>query len=673
MAIAKRVGGDAATHQAISLVLLAYVCALLPQSLLAPSWVDVVCLSLTGWRWYCSKHNRKLPSSTLVGVIGVTGFGIVLATSNFSISAWHGIYGLTILVACKTWYEDRREQWSTTLCLAPFILLGYFLENDPSWYIGYLAVFFWLWSAAFLCLWGNLTSARESFYKTVPAVVIAAPLVALLFFAVPKPDDIWTYLQPRATTGMSRSLKPGSIGQLTNSKEMAFSASVTKKIPESMLYWRASVLQHYDGSEWTEIQTSTTDAAWKVQIAGPQVRYRVYIDSAKDDFRYALETSSEVGSGAVRGNDVRILPTGAVLPATPMKVTAIKSQASAFVSYEGLASSQNSLTTPPSSKDMTLPAAGHPQADALALKLRDQSNGDSGRLIASLQQWFVSNKFTYSTDPGVMDGDWMDTFLFERREGFCEHYASAVTYLLRRSGIYARVVTGYQGGDYMADSKLYTIPQASAHAWLEYWDTSRGSWHRLDPTGWVAPGRLAVAGWRNNEPLSTAQADISDWGLLKTWSSTMAGKTGRWMQRYATHPGVKLTGSVGSTSRATWIGLAVLVLIGWLAVQRKWYLIASSKTDAAVLRMVLFLAGVTVARREGQTMHSWICDASTQNPELATRLDTWYAHYSQQAYAGRQDGHLGLLTASTQFKLLGVLIKRKLSSYRGLKTTTKQF
>jgi len=83
----------------------------------------------------------------------------------------------------------------------------------------------------------------------------------------------------------------------------------------------------------------------------------------------------------------------------------------------------------------------------------------------------------------------MDEFLFSSRRGFCEHYAAAFVMLMRSAGIPARVVTGYQGGEYNPVGDYWLIRQADAHAWAEIWLPDKG-WERVDPTAAVAPERI---------------------------------------------------------------------------------------------------------------------------------------------------------------------------------------
>ena len=90
-----------------------------------------------------------------------------------------------------------------------------------------------------------------------------------------------------------------------------------------------------------------------------------------------------------------------------------------------------------------------------------------------------SQPFQYTLTPPALGAQPVDEFLFETREGFCEHYASALTVLLRAAGLPARVVMGYQGGELNALGGYYIVRQSDAHAWTEVWLEDEG-WVRVD-------------------------------------------------------------------------------------------------------------------------------------------------------------------------------------------------
>jgi transglutaminase-like putative cysteine protease len=128
---------------------------------------------------------------------------------------------------------------------------------------------------------------------------------------------------------------------------------------------------------------------------------------------------------------------------------------------------------------------------AWARDLRTQAGSDAAfaqAVMAHIRQ----APFTYTLNPGVY-GEFtphgIDEFWFDRRLGFCEHYASAFVVALRAAGIPARIVTGYQGRDAELQDGWAVVRNSNAHAWAEFWLPDTG-WQRADPTGAVAPERV---------------------------------------------------------------------------------------------------------------------------------------------------------------------------------------
>jgi len=90
-------------------------------------------------------------------------------------------------------------------------------------------------------------------------------------------------------------------------------------------------------------------------------------------------------------------------------------------------------------------------------------------------------RMRYTKALGHPRGDPVDWFLFERRAGHCEYFASAMVLLLRAAGVPARVVTGFLGGVLNPYGGYLLVRQGDAHAWVEVWFEGVG-WVSFDPT-----------------------------------------------------------------------------------------------------------------------------------------------------------------------------------------------
>lgn len=108
----------------------------------------------------------------------------------------------------------------------------------------------------------------------------------------------------------------------------------------------------------------------------------------------------------------------------------------------------------------------------------------------------LKSSYSYTLDlKPVESGDPVADFLFNRREGHCEYFASAMVLMVRSKRIPARLVNGFQTGEYNESADVYTVRQSDAHSWVEVYFPSHG-WVAFDPTppdglssygdGWMA-------------------------------------------------------------------------------------------------------------------------------------------------------------------------------------------
>ena len=109
----------------------------------------------------------------------------------------------------------------------------------------------------------------------------------------------------------------------------------------------------------------------------------------------------------------------------------------------------------------------------------DASNTEKADAIAAL----VTNCAAYDLNADVMPearGDFALWFLTEAERGYCVHFATAATVLLRAAEVPARYVTGYMAE--VTAGQTLTITEESAHAWAEYFEPNLGCWIPLEAT-----------------------------------------------------------------------------------------------------------------------------------------------------------------------------------------------
>lgn len=137
---------------------------------------------------------------------------------------------------------------------------------------------------------------------------------------------------------------------------------------------------------------------------------------------------------------------------------------------------------------------------------------------------YLKSEYDYTTEAGLHSPgvDPVDDFLFTKKKGHCEYFASAMALMLRTLGIEARIVTGFSGGEWNEYGQFYIIRQRNAHAWVEVHNPELDDWVTYDPTpaatttttagghGWLGglSDRLAYMRlWWNNNVVNFSSGD----------------------------------------------------------------------------------------------------------------------------------------------------------------------
>ena len=137
-----------------------------------------------------------------------------------------------------------------------------------------------------------------------------------------------------------------------------------------------------------------------------------------------------------------------------------------------------------------------PSLDPRVAQLARQVTASSGSNYArakAIEQYLQTN-FGYTLElPGMREADPLARFLFERKKGHCEYFASSMTMMLRTLGIPARIVNGFRGGEYNDLTSSYIVREKDAHSWVEAYFPEYG-WVTFDPTP-PGPGDEPATGW----------------------------------------------------------------------------------------------------------------------------------------------------------------------------------
>lgn len=468
----------------------------LPHVLNLPLWISIIGLLLVTGRLALLKNPDNKALRSVLSPWSVTALAVVCALLikwdyGYFLGRDPCVAFLFVLVAAKFAEVRQAKDATQLLCLCAFLLLTQYFYSQTiiSALVTLPAVFALAYSLAILRDADNPESATAQLKLILSLLLQGLPIAALLFVVFPRlPGPMWSLPEDAmATTGLTDSMSPGSIGQLSKSAEVAFRVEFDDRIPDTNdLYWRGPVLSDFDGRNW-KLSNNRYDA--NPQYSGPRdklVQYTVTLQPHKRRWLFALDTAASIPTSynAAASSDKRysrrigqMYTDGQILAKDPV------SQA---LRYRQTSVLSNTLPVVGKARKSTLFLPGRNRRTiAFARQLRANSRSDSEYANKVLQH-FNEVEYHYTLQPQTLGHAPIDEFMFDTREGFCEHYASAFVVLMRAAGIPARVVTGYQGGEMNDDYMI--VRQSDAHAWAEA--IIDGAWQRFDPTSAVAPSRI---------------------------------------------------------------------------------------------------------------------------------------------------------------------------------------
>jgi protein-glutamine gamma-glutamyltransferase len=409
--------------------------------------------------------------------LGVLSFGMVLAAAVLTVdSLFFAIFCLFVLLAVMTFVsmEMRRSWIAAQLTSATDLRDVRDLQRLPS-------------SVAGACV----------------LLVLAIVLGTIgLFFVIPRKSSSG-YLEQFAartelSTGFSEDVRLGEIGQIQQSSAVVMHVKFSPNggVPRD-LRWRGIALTTFDGRRWTreresgllQDNTSAMLAAMmhpqRVLSVNPQrIRYTVSLEPFGARVFFVLPEALVING---RYQMVRIDPTGTIFNFDTSR---------AITDYSVL--SQLAPPMPPMLNaagdkgvaDIYLHLPSYLDARVPALAERIAANEPTSYLKASAIERYLASTYGYTLQlPTATPRDPIANFLFERKQGHCEYFASSMAIMLRTLGIPSRIVNGFRGGEYNDLTDSYIVRAKDAHSWVEAYFPGYG-WYTFDPT----PSSPAVPG-----------------------------------------------------------------------------------------------------------------------------------------------------------------------------------
>lgn len=417
----------------------------------------------------------------------IAGIYIVLRYYRTIAGYEAGMALFTMLLGTKLLEIRRRRDFNVTITLGLFLVVMQFLLNQSLLRALYML-------PLVVLLLGILIQSNRAtplprqiaLNMALRMIAHALPLMVVSFVLFPRlSEPLWSLNlkldRLKSRTGLSEEMTPGSINQLILSSDIAFRAELQgdiKQLPAWNLYWRGPVLWRTDGLRWFSSPPFNLPKP-ELSVTGEGlIDYRVIIEPHGKRWILALDLPTKTPQNTVLTPDFQVHSLHPIDQRSQFFLTSV-------IDYrtQGLSAIERAAA-------LQLPKRiVKPKLIQLVKDLQLAAGGVPRRVVDNTLEFFRREHFSYTLSPPPLGKNGYDTFLFETKAGFCEHYAGAFTLLMRLAGIPSRVVTGYLGGEYNDLGNYYLIRQELAHAWSEVWLEDVG-WMRVDPTTAIVPERM---------------------------------------------------------------------------------------------------------------------------------------------------------------------------------------
>jgi transglutaminase-like putative cysteine protease len=641
-------------HGAIPWLLAVAVATTLPLAWQLPLWLSFLAgLMLLGRAWLWLKNGRLPRRWILVAIVFAGTIGIALQYRSL-FGRDPGIALLVFFMSLKPMEMSSRRDGLVVIMLGFFLLLTHYFFSEGVVTGGWLLASVTLLTAALLRMHGSAQPVGGALRYSALLIAQSLPFMLILFVLFPRiPGPLWG--MPRDTyaglSGLSEHMSPGSMDELVLSKSVAFHAKFNGEVPpKTQLYWRGPVFDSYDGRTWRTSWisnanlTSASDSVNEPAVEVPEgagVDYTIVLEAHNRRWLLALDMP------IVLPEDAMLSPTFEVLARRPVRFRARYAFRSALEYTANREESPRLLQ-----QALSLPPQLNPRTRELAESWR-QMLGEPEQISEAALRFFRAERFFYTLQPPELGPNAVDEFLFDSRRGFCEHYASAYVVLMRAAGIPARVVAGYQGGEFNPVDNSMTVRQSNAHAWAEIWVEGKG-WRRVDPTTAVAPSRIQngiEAVLPESKAVPILMRFSRDWltslhyhwdAVSNIWDLWVLGYNVDRQRETLIRLGMKNPNWRGMASAmGLACSLALLLVASWIFFRRA----KRSAETRAWHRFCVRLERFGIRRAPWEGPFDLAARVAREKPELASLTRRAAKHFAELRYGAGRQKHLRVLRA----------------------------
>jgi protein-glutamine gamma-glutamyltransferase len=422
-----------------------------------------------------------------------------------------------------------------------------------------------------------------------------------VFVTFPRVSQGWAGRGDTPTTSIAGFSDQVSIGEhgstILGNPQIVLRVEFPEGVPENTgsLHWRGRSYDRFDGVRWTRSQNlppSAGPGSWYRERWGGDVIEQKIFGAALDvrvlfALHPALDIDSDNGIQPLFDNAGDFVYWGSGAPAY-----------TAFSPTDPPSADQLRETgrgyRPSGDHFLQLPRRLDPRIGLLADSLTAGLDNRYDKAIA-IRNWLQTFGYT-RTLPATAREATLEHFLFDRRQGHCEYFSTAMVVMLRSLGIEARNVNGFLGGQWSDFGDYLVVTQNEAHSWVEAWFPGYG-WVTFDPTpagggttetisSWFWPGRILFDGIQHRWNKWVLDYSMDDQiGIL---SGLLGERTRAQIEERASTSDDRGRNPFGA------LALMVALLLGWFWVRQGGLALDPSTQMYLKLRTASARAGLTV-------------------------------------------------------------------------------
>ena len=639
------------SRDALAWCLAAQSICILPLFFYFPFWVPVLWFVAAVWRVQIYRGHWGYPPSFVKLFLGLSCIAGLWVTYRGGFGVEPVVAFLVCAFVLKLLEARTKKDVVIVLYVCFVAVAAQLLFNQTIVAAFYAIISLVVIIAAFTAVFSLVANRiKHRLFYASKLTLQALPLAVVLFLVLPRLGQLWAVPLNNAsgTTGFSDSMAPGDISNLIRSSAVAFRASFTSSnedvaepvIPKQQdLYWRGLVLEDYDGRRWKRnryqqaadfARSSSKEVTSEVVTAGEYVEYSILMEPHQQRWLFTLMAPEVLLNSTVSIGFKPQALLSANLPVTQRIQYQIRSAQKYSFQTEGLRRDELK-------RSLQVPEELNPRTKELVDSWL--ASGLTPQQIIEKALDLYRESFYYTLNPPPLGSDAIDEFLFITRRGFCEHFSSSFTYMMRLANIPARVVVGYQGGEQNSIENYLLVRQSDAHAWAEVWLEGQG-WQRIDPTHVVAPNRIEQGLFNSVEEIEASQLEgrfVKQFALLNRLQMRWDSINYLWHSQVLAYDSNAQKSLFKRLLGGTEYWRIALALFGSVAVLLCMYFIApmlrkGASQPAEVKLFNIFekkLCKLGYTRLKSETAAQFVERIAKANPELAVPLfkvrDSFYA------------------------------------------------